>query len=94
MDEPGDGSDDSIVVSTAVDPDEDVAMGVLRAVAAIEDEPIESLPQLYHTLDPDALSELVEDEDFEGTIEFAYHSYWVRVDSDREIEIHDDSEFA
>lgn len=94
MDAPDDGGSGPVLVSTTVDPDEDVAMGVLRAVAVVEDEPIEELPQLYRSVDPDALRALVEDDSFEGTVEFGYDSYWVCINGDHEIEIHDGTDSA
>lgn len=84
-----DPGDDACLVTTVVDPDENVSMAVLRAIAAVEDAPIEELPQFYRTIDPDALCELLEDDRFQGTVEFDYDRYRVAIDGDREIKIHD-----
>lgn len=85
----GGGGADARLVRTTADPDEPVAMAVLRAVAAVADEPIESLPQLYDVVDPDALCEIVEDDRFEGRLQFHYDEFWVVVDGDHGIAVYD-----
>lgn len=84
-----DGKDEGPLVSTTVDQDQNVSMAVLRAVAALDDEPIDELPQLYRTVDPDALCELAEDDRFDGAVEFGFDNYVVRIDGGLEIEIYD-----
>lgn len=84
-----DGAENSRLVTTTVDTDESVPMAMLRAVAAVDDKPIEELPLLYETIDPDALGELVDDERFDGIVTFDYDSYVVLIDGDRRIEVCD-----
>lgn len=84
-----DGGPDQHLVRTTVDRDEPVSLAVLRAIAAVEDEPIEELPQLYRAIDPDALTELVDDDRFEGQVAFSYDRYRVVIDGDRSIAIQD-----
>lgn len=83
------GVEDTRLVTTTVDTDESVPMAILGAVAAVDDKPIEELPLLYETVDPDALGDLVDD--FDGVVTIDYDSYRVTIDGDRHVEVYDDS---
>ncbi|WP_458205600.1 HalOD1 output domain-containing protein [Haladaptatus sp. NG-SE-30] len=61
-----------------------------RVVAAVADEAdtrTTELPPLYHSIDPDALNEMVERGGNDFTISFSFAGYEVLVDGDGSIEI-------
>jgi hypothetical protein len=57
------------------------SIGVVEAVGAATDRDADSLPQLGHTIDPDALDDLLgRDEDVEVTFEYAETEVTVQSD--------------
>lgn len=80
-----------------VDPDEAVSVGAVTAVSSVENCPIDSLPPLNGSIDPDALDKLFASRG-EGTtdrldeVSFRFSDSLVTVDNDERIRVEPVSE--
>jgi len=62
--------------------DQSVVTAVVRAVATAEGQPIESLPPLADSINPDALTACITDSNTDGHVAFDYSGHRVVVDTD------------
>ncbi|QIO21825.1 HalOD1 output domain-containing protein [Haloarcula sp. JP-L23] len=74
-------------LSTTLEKTDSVAETVVRAVAAVEDDPIEALPPLTTAVDPDALTALFGSETV-GHVSFTYYGHTVVVSSSDDIAVY------
>ncbi|MBX0322299.1 hypothetical protein EGH21_04535 [Halomicroarcula sp. F13] len=74
-------------LSTTVDQTDSVAETVVRAVAAVEDDPVEALPPLTTAVDPDALAALFGTETV-GHVSFTYYGHTVVVSSADDVAVY------
>lgn len=88
---PGEGPSGSAtepLLRAEVDPDEPVYVPVVRAVAAVANEPATELPPLGEYVDPGALADLVAPGPFTGQVTFSYAGYVVRVRDDEAVAVY------
>lgn len=61
---------------------EHVSETVLRAVAALSDEPMVELPPIADTVDPDALDRLFASSKSPASLRFQYHGFTISIEGD------------
>lgn len=81
-------TDRAPLTHTPVDPDESVVVTVVRAVAAVANASVTTLPPLGHALDPEAIEELTAPSTFTGTVTFAYDEYVVRIGAGESVAVY------
>ncbi|AEM55829.1 hypothetical protein HISP_01065 [Haloarcula hispanica N601] len=62
--------------------DQSIVTAVVRAVATAERRPVETLPPLADSINPDALTTCIADSNTDGHVAFDYSGYRVVVDTD------------
>ncbi|EMA14348.1 MULTISPECIES: HalOD1 output domain-containing protein [Haloarcula] len=62
--------------------DQSIVTAVVRAVATAERQPVETLPPLADSINPDALTACIADSNTSGHVAFDYSGYRVVVDTD------------
>ena len=56
---------------------------ILETVAALDNTPVEELPPLFKSVDPDALEQLFDHDNTQALkLQFQYHGYLITLDSD------------
>lgn len=78
-------SDEMHMVEYEIEESEPATNAVVRAMAAAADIPVEKLPALYDSIEPEALNQLLAPEingrpRADVTVEFTYYGKTVRVD--------------
>jgi len=69
------------------DDGEPISAAVVRALGAVTDTPVQEVPALYDSVDPDALDALFRDRDAEGEVRFEHAGHRVTVHSSGEIRL-------
>jgi hypothetical protein len=66
-----------------------LSVAVCDAVSRAAGAPIDGLPPLAETIDPDALDALFHDDAVHGSVTFRYADHDVQIEADRSIEIYE-----
>lgn len=83
------GGRSSPIVEAPIEETTSVNFTVVEAVGAASNTPIDALPPLHESVDPDGLSNLLDDPSTEVSVAFEYSGFLVRIRSGEQVEVHE-----
>lgn len=79
---------ESPLVTDSVGETESVVECVVQAVAAVENDEVDEMPPITSVIDPDALSDLFENNGTVGHVSFRYHDHRIVVTASGDVSVY------